>query len=234
MSVSGGTFTYSYQDAVTMGTDCSTKPLTGLELNLSVHIIYKEISITWKRKKGEKHVPIRFPGCWNEPHFDRKDEKSVQEFWRPQSFYEGAFCTFLSCVRVCSDERPLQDDTGERVWLGAHVPKFKFLFYFSRRSSLLSKNQFPFNKKVTTPHSASLKSRYRPQGESCLPSWSTCTWHVFCYSRLLCVATTWRACWVNERLGSVYKHTASPEPSHGKSKTSEGKGGLKYLLLLLM
>lgn len=63
MSVSGGTFTYSYQDAVTMGTDCSTKPLTGLELNLSVHIIYKEISITWKRKKGEKHVPIRFPGC---------------------------------------------------------------------------------------------------------------------------------------------------------------------------
>lgn len=50
---------------------------------------------------------------------------------------------------------------------------------------------------------------------------------------LLCVATTWRACWVNKRLGSVYKHTASPEPSHGKSKTSEGKEGLKYLLLLI-
>lgn len=54
MSVSGGTLTYSYQDVVTMGTDCSTKPLTGLELNLSVHIIYIEISITWKRK-NETH-----------------------------------------------------------------------------------------------------------------------------------------------------------------------------------
>lgn len=60
MSVSGGTLTYSYQDAVTMGTDCSTKPLTGLELNLSVHIIYIEIPITWKRKKGKKPIPKRF------------------------------------------------------------------------------------------------------------------------------------------------------------------------------
>lgn len=160
MSVSGGTLTCSYQDVVTMGTDCSTKPLTGLELNLSVHIIYIEISITWRReKKGEGHIPKRFPECWNEPHFNRKDEKSVQEFWRRQSFYEDASCTLPSCVGVCSGERPWQEDAGVwRVCDRVHVCQI-LPFHFSHWSSLLSKNQFPFNAKVTTPHSASLKSR---------------------------------------------------------------------------
>lgn len=34
-----------------MGTHCRTEPLTGLELNLSVHVVYIKISIAWKRKK---------------------------------------------------------------------------------------------------------------------------------------------------------------------------------------
>lgn len=40
------TVTHSYQDTVTMGTNCSSKPLMGLELNLSVHIVYMKILIT--------------------------------------------------------------------------------------------------------------------------------------------------------------------------------------------
>lgn len=34
-----------------MGTHCRAKPLTGLELNLSVHVVDVKISISWKRKK---------------------------------------------------------------------------------------------------------------------------------------------------------------------------------------
>lgn len=37
---------HSYQDAVAMGTHSSSKPLMGLELNLSVHVIYIKISVT--------------------------------------------------------------------------------------------------------------------------------------------------------------------------------------------
>lgn len=40
------TSTHAYQNAVTMGTHSSSKPLLGLELNLSVYIIYIEIAIT--------------------------------------------------------------------------------------------------------------------------------------------------------------------------------------------
>ena len=39
----------SYQNAVAMGTHSGSKPLMGLELNLSVHIINIKISITWKK-----------------------------------------------------------------------------------------------------------------------------------------------------------------------------------------
>lgn len=46
--------TRSYQNAVTMGTHCSSKPLMGLELNLSIHIIYIKIPITWKNMEERK------------------------------------------------------------------------------------------------------------------------------------------------------------------------------------
>lgn len=47
--------TLTYQDAGTMWTHCSTEPLMGLELHLSVYVIYIKISITWTRKK-EKDI----------------------------------------------------------------------------------------------------------------------------------------------------------------------------------
>lgn len=42
--------THAYQNAVSMGTHSSSKPLLGLELNLSVYMTYIEIAITWGRK----------------------------------------------------------------------------------------------------------------------------------------------------------------------------------------
>lgn len=52
---------HSYQNAVTMGTHSSSKPLMGLELNLSVHVIYIKIPITCKKieeKKKRNHIFI--------------------------------------------------------------------------------------------------------------------------------------------------------------------------------
>lgn len=36
-----------------MGTHCRTEPLSGLELDLSVDVVYIKISIAWKREKGK-------------------------------------------------------------------------------------------------------------------------------------------------------------------------------------
>lgn len=63
------TLTSTYQDAVTMGTHRRTEPLTGLELHLSVHIVYIKIAITWKREKGKKPEARQFlRSLKNKPH----------------------------------------------------------------------------------------------------------------------------------------------------------------------
>lgn len=46
----------AYQSAVTMGTHSSSKPLVGLEFNLSVYVIYMEILITCRRKEKKEKL----------------------------------------------------------------------------------------------------------------------------------------------------------------------------------
>lgn len=142
------------------------------------------------------------------------------------------FLHVLGCVLMRGPGRMTQVSVCDWV----HVCQI-FHFYFILvidSPFLVKKNNFLSKSPHLIQHPWKVVTDLKAFSESCLPSWSTCTWHVFCYSRLLCVATTWRACWVNKHLGSVYKHTASPQPSHGKSKSSEGKEGLKYLLLPLV
>lgn len=42
-----------------MGTHSSSKPLVGLELNLSVHVIYVEMSVTWRNTEEESSFTKR-------------------------------------------------------------------------------------------------------------------------------------------------------------------------------
>lgn len=53
----------AYQNAVTMGTHSGSEPLVGLELHLSVYVIYMKILIACRRKKGGKETNFRANLC---------------------------------------------------------------------------------------------------------------------------------------------------------------------------
>lgn len=166
-----------------MGTHCRPKPLTGLELNLSVHIIYIKISITWKRKKKKNGFQTSFMGVEMNHILTEKMRNRCRKFGGVRALMQSSLILSCQCrhlrgtsehhnlnsftvsgpVLMSSDERPWQDDTGE-VWVRV-CQIFHFHFVLVMDSLVLVKTKpISFQGKVTTPHSASLKSRYRPQG----------------------------------------------------------------------
>lgn len=53
----------AYQDCVSMGTHGGSKPLTGLELNLSVHIINIKIPITYMSTREKRYNYFFWPSA---------------------------------------------------------------------------------------------------------------------------------------------------------------------------
>lgn len=82
-----------------MGTHCCTEPLTGLELNLSVHVVYIKIPIAWERKKKKDTFQTIFVDCETN-HVNRRDEKRAHEFRSRQSF--------IKTVPLCADIKHLE------------------------------------------------------------------------------------------------------------------------------
>lgn len=68
-----------------MGTHCGAEPLTGLELDLSVHVVDIKISIAWERGGGKKEEKDTF-----QTFVDSKTNHMLTEEMRNERLNFGA------------------------------------------------------------------------------------------------------------------------------------------------
>lgn len=241
-----------------MGTHCRTEPLSGLELDLSVDVVYIKISIAWKREKEKDKFQTAFVDS-DRNHMLREELRNER---RDCGAFRASLRLFLSDIKHLKGTRPpvfTVTRTAALHWQGlfsgealagwrdggwrreevlecervcAYVHMHQILYFRKDINSLylVQKNSLSWTLPVTAPLSASLNSGKKVR------AWSRrgrCLLMCFLlYSSTECSRTVmvkslgyrFPACWVNKSLGSVSKHTESPETSNGKSKSSEAEG----------